>query len=61
MVVILYNIPADWTKVMELDPSNDQARRNIRRLEPIAAEKREKMKEEMIGKLILHVFRSLYS
>ncbi|KAG1326131.1 tetratricopeptide repeat protein 1 [Cocos nucifera] len=42
---------ADWKKVMELDPSNDQARRNIRRLEPVAAEKREKMKEEMIGKL----------
>lgn len=42
---------ADWKKVMELDPSNDQAGRNIRRLEPVAAEKREKMKEEMIGKL----------
>lgn len=36
-------------KVIELDPSNDQARRTIRRLEPLAAEKREKMKEEMIG------------
>ncbi|XP_010941509.1 uncharacterized protein [Elaeis guineensis] len=42
---------ADWKKIVDLDPSNDQARRNIRRLEPIAAEKREKMKEEMIGKL----------
>lgn len=39
------------TKVLELEPSNDQARRNIVRLKPLADEKREKMKEEMIGKL----------
>ncbi|KAK6151535.1 hypothetical protein DH2020_014170 [Rehmannia glutinosa] len=42
---------ADLTKVLELDPSNDQARRSIIRLKPLAEEKREKMKEEMIGKL----------
>ncbi|XP_023895719.1 uncharacterized protein LOC112007582 isoform X1 [Quercus suber] len=42
---------ADMKKILELDPSNDQARKNIRRLEPLAAEKREKMKEEMISKL----------
>lgn len=42
---------SDMTKVLELDPSNDQARRNIVRLKPLADEKREKMKEEMIGKL----------
>ncbi|KAK8597981.1 hypothetical protein V6N13_095373 [Hibiscus sabdariffa] len=42
---------ADMKKILELDPANDQARRTIRRLEPLAAEKREKMKEEMIGKL----------
>lgn len=36
-------------KIAELDPSNEQARRALRRLEPLAAEKREKMKEEMIG------------
>jgi len=36
-------------KILEIDPSNDQARKTIRRLEPLAAEKREKMKEEMIG------------
>ncbi|XP_077222965.1 uncharacterized protein LOC143856583 [Tasmannia lanceolata] len=42
---------ADMKKILELDSSNDQARRAIRRLEPLAAEKREKMKEEMIGKL----------
>ncbi|KAL5773009.1 hypothetical protein ACOSP7_012625 [Xanthoceras sorbifolium] len=42
---------ADMKKILELDPSNDQARRTIIRLEPLAAEKREKMKEEMITKL----------
>ncbi|KAI3446693.1 hypothetical protein Pfo_003358 [Paulownia fortunei] len=42
---------ADMTKIVELDPSNDQARRTIIRLKPLADEKREKMKEEMIGKL----------
>ncbi|BAT84402.1 hypothetical protein LR48_Vigan03g133900 [Vigna angularis] len=42
---------ADMKKILEIDPSNDQARKSIRRLEPLAAEKREKMKEEMIGKL----------
>ncbi|XP_073304793.1 uncharacterized protein [Primulina huaijiensis] len=42
---------ADMTKVLELDQSNDQARRTIIRLKPLAEEKREKMKEEMIGKL----------
>ncbi|PRQ37668.1 putative 43kDa postsynaptic protein [Rosa chinensis] len=42
---------ADMKKILELDPSNDQARKAIRRLEPLAEAKREKMKEEMIGKL----------
>ncbi|CAK9171377.1 unnamed protein product [Ilex paraguariensis] len=42
---------ADMTKILELDPSHDQARRAIVRLKPLADEKREKMKEEMIGKL----------
>ncbi|KAL6517021.1 hypothetical protein OROHE_017981 [Orobanche hederae] len=42
---------ADMTKILEMDPSNDQARRTIIRLKPLADEKREKMKEEMIGKL----------
>lgn len=37
-------------KVLELDPSHYQAKKTIIRLEPLAAEKREKMKEEMIGK-----------
>jgi len=37
-------------KILEIDPSNDQAGKAIRRLEPLAAVKREKMKEEMIGK-----------
>ncbi|XP_062163101.1 uncharacterized protein LOC133870075 isoform X2 [Alnus glutinosa] len=42
---------ADMKKILELDPSNDQAKKTIRRLQPLAEEKREKMKEEMIGKL----------
>ncbi|CAN6287875.1 unnamed protein product [Urochloa humidicola] len=42
---------ADMKKVIELDPSNQQATRSLLRLEPLVAEKREKMKEEMIGKL----------
>ncbi|CAH8387279.1 unnamed protein product [Eruca vesicaria subsp. sativa] len=41
----------DLKKLLELDPSNDQAKKGIRRLEPLAAEKREKMKEEAIAKL----------
>ncbi|KFK29620.1 hypothetical protein AALP_AA7G157600 [Arabis alpina] len=41
----------DLKKILELDPSNDQARKGIRRLEPLAAEKREKMKEEALTKL----------
>ncbi|KAJ0710331.1 putative tetratricopeptide-like helical domain superfamily [Helianthus annuus] len=42
---------ADMKKILELDPSNHQSRRTIFRLEPLAIEKREKMKEEMLGKL----------
>ncbi|XP_022946519.1 tetratricopeptide repeat protein 1 [Cucurbita moschata] len=41
----------DMKKILELDSSNDQAKKAIRRLEPLAEQKREKMKEEMIGKL----------
>ncbi|MQM19661.1 hypothetical protein Taro_052666 [Colocasia esculenta] len=44
---------ADMKKIIELHPSDTQARREaekaIQRLEPLAAKKREKMKEEMIG------------
>ncbi|KAL8223113.1 hypothetical protein R6Q57_020512 [Mikania cordata] len=42
---------SDMKKILELDPSNYQSRRSIVRLEPLAIEKREKMKEEMLGKL----------
>lgn len=42
---------ADNKKILEADPSNNQAKKAILRLEPLAAEKREKMKEEMIAKL----------
>jgi len=40
-------------KILEIDPSNGQAGKSIRRLEPLAAVKREKMKEEMMGKSFL--------
>lgn len=46
-------------KILELDPSNDQARKAIRRLEPLAAEKREKMKEEMMGTLFAFALYSV--
>ena len=36
-------------KILEIDPLNDQARKVIQPLEPLAAEKWEKMMEEMIG------------
>lgn len=42
---------ADMTKIVDMDPLNHQAKRSILRLEPLAREKREKMKEEMMGKL----------
>ncbi|XP_068653058.1 uncharacterized protein [Aristolochia californica] len=42
---------ADMKSILELDPSHHQARRTVQRLEPLAAEKREKLKEEMMGKL----------
>uniref|UniRef100_A0A8R7QH94 Tetratricopeptide repeat protein 1 n=1 Tax=Triticum urartu TaxID=4572 RepID=A0A8R7QH94_TRIUA len=40
---------ADMKKIIELDPSNQQAKKSLFRLEPLAAEKKEKMKEEMIA------------
>ena len=42
---------ADMKKIIELDPSNQQAKKSLFRLEPLAAEKKEKMKEEMLGKI----------
>ncbi|KAI5078592.1 hypothetical protein GOP47_0006263 [Adiantum capillus-veneris] len=42
---------ADYNKVLEFDLKNQQARAGARRLEPIVAERREKLKEEMIAKL----------
>lgn len=41
----------DYNKVLELSPGNQQARVSARKLEPIVAERREKLKDEMIGKL----------
>ena len=39
-------------RILELEPLNDQAKRTVHRLEPLAEQKREKMKEEMIGMTI---------
>ena len=38
-------------QLVELNPGNAQAKANIRKWEPIVAERQEKMKEEMMGKL----------
>ncbi|KAK9076778.1 hypothetical protein SSX86_005112 [Deinandra increscens subsp. villosa] len=46
-----YTVEVNMKKILELDPSNYQSRRTLVRLEPLAIEKREKMKEEMMGKL----------
>jgi hypothetical protein len=44
----------DMKRIIEVDPSNEQAKRSLFRLEPLAAEKREKMKEEMMGNVLSH-------
>ncbi|KAF3628975.1 hypothetical protein FXO38_19656 [Capsicum annuum] len=44
-----YGIRLDMTKILKLESSHDQARRSVIGLKPLADEKREKMKEEMIG------------
>ncbi|RYR76059.1 hypothetical protein Ahy_A01g000651 isoform E [Arachis hypogaea] len=45
------SVEVHMKRILEIDPSNDQARKGICRLEPLAAEKREKMKEEMMDKI----------
>ncbi|KAJ7516583.1 hypothetical protein O6H91_22G064100 [Diphasiastrum complanatum] len=42
---------ADMKKVLELDPANKEAARTVQKLDPVVAERREKLKEEMLGKL----------
>ncbi|KAG6556418.1 hypothetical protein Mapa_002361 [Marchantia paleacea] len=42
---------ADWNKLLEVDPGNALARSALRTLAPLAEEKREKLKAEMLGKL----------
>ncbi|RYR76057.1 hypothetical protein Ahy_A01g000651 isoform B [Arachis hypogaea] len=54
------SVEVHMKRILEIDPSNDQARKGICRLEPLAAEKREKMKEEMMDKIVHgHAFRKL--
>jgi tetratricopeptide (TPR) repeat protein len=42
---------ADAQKVLELDASNSIAQKTVQRLTPVVEERREKLKEEMMGKL----------
>ncbi|GMN67192.1 hypothetical protein TIFTF001_036255 [Ficus carica] len=51
---------ADMKRILELDPLNDQAKKSIRRLEPLAEQKREKMKEEMIGTGLRKKYSEIY-
>lgn len=53
LLVMVLPHPADLKKISELDPSNRQAVDTIRRLTPLAEEKREKLKEEMLGEWFL--------
>lgn len=57
----MFYLLSDMKKILELDSSNDQAKKTIRRLEPLAEQKREKMKEEMIGRpsTVLKLFFSI--
>ncbi|CAL5229198.1 g12480 [Coccomyxa viridis] len=42
---------ADNTKIKELDPDNASASKSVQRLTPIVEDRREKMKNEMLGQL----------
>lgn len=42
---------ADYNKIIEIDPSNVEAKANISRLQPIIDERNERLKVEMMGKL----------
>ncbi|KAL2630762.1 hypothetical protein R1flu_015448 [Riccia fluitans] len=42
---------ADWNKVLEIEPGMSRARTSLRQLAPLAEEKREKLKAEMLSKL----------
>lgn len=69
LIAVNWSLLIDMKKVIEMDPSNQQATRSLFRLEPLAAEKREKMKEEMIGNVLpffckyqkQHYFGALWS
>lgn len=42
---------ADYTKIVELEPNHVEAKTHIIRLQPIIAERNERLKDEMMGKL----------
>ena len=50
--VLVTAIPVCW-QVLELEPGNRHAAAQAAKLEPVVLEQREKMKDEMIGALII--------
>lgn len=50
---------ADFKKVVELEPSNNEAKASLIRLPPMINERNEKLKEEMLGKLLLYIINLL--
>lgn len=48
-----FMIQSDWKIVFQKEPTNKAAQQNVRRLEPIVAERTEKQKEEVLGSLNL--------
>ena len=54
-------IITDCLQLVTLDPSNGSNRAAVRRLKPIVEERREKMKEEMIGEFATPFAKALSS
>ena len=44
-----------FVKALELNPDDQVAKKTIARLQPIVAQRQEKMKDEMIGNALSHV------
>ncbi|KAL5713778.1 hypothetical protein ACHQM5_015825 [Ranunculus cassubicifolius] len=49
---------SDMKRILELDPSNSQAREAIQRLESLASQKQEKIKEEFIANVMVLIHLS---
>jgi hypothetical protein len=46
-----FRVTVAWVQIVELEPNDAKARQNIAKWAPMVAERQEKMKEEVIGKL----------